>query len=86
MADNYKTKQQSVTAMQFTFDVVKDIYIWLGMKDYTVNVKSRTLSGIITGSNDERLVVQKNNWIVKDSSGNVSIYTADDFSKNFVKE
>ncbi len=85
MADKYNTVTETVTAIQFTFDNLKPIYLWLGYTDVTYFVKNRTLSGIVTGKNDEKLSVQKNNYIVKDSSGNITIWIADDFNKKFVK-
>ena len=85
MADKYNTVTETVTAIQFTFDNLKPIYLWLGYTDVSYSVKNRVLSGIITGSNGEKLSVQKNNYVVKDSSGNISVWTADDFNKKFVK-
>lgn len=85
MADKYNSITKSVTAIKFTFDVLKDIYLFLGMKDVSYFVKNRTLSAIITGTNDEKLNVQKNDYIVKDSSGNITIWKPDEFEKNYVK-
>ena len=85
MADKYNTVTETVTTIQFTFDNLKPIYLWLGYTDVTYFVKNRTLSGIVTGKNNEKLSVQKNNYIVKDSSGNITIWSADDFNKKFVK-
>lgn len=85
MADKYKTVQKSVTAIQYTFDTQKDVYMFLGMKDITFFVKNRTLTAIITGNNDEKLNVNKNDWIVKSSDGVISVWTNDDFVKNFEK-
>jgi len=85
MADKYKTVQKSVTAIQYTFDTQKDVYLFLGMKDITFFVKNRTLTAIITGSNDEKINVNKTDWIVKSSDGTISVWTNDDFSKNFEK-
>lgn len=85
MADKYKTVQKSVTAIQYTFDTQKDVYMFLGMKDISFFVKNRTLTAIITGSDDEKLNVNKTDWIVKSSDGTISVWTNDDFSKNFEK-
>lgn len=85
MADKYNTVTETVTALQFTFDNLKPIYLWLGYADVTYSVKNRTLSGIVTGANDEKLSVRKNDYVVKDSSGNISVWTADDFDKKFTK-
>lgn len=85
MADKYKTVQKSVTAIQYTFDTQKDVYLFLGMKDISFFVKNRTLTAIITGSDDEKLNVNKTDWIVKSSDGTISVWTNDDFSKNFEK-
>lgn len=85
MADKYKTVQKSVTAIQYTFDTQKDMYMFLGMKDISFFVKNRALTAIITGSNDEKLNVNKTDWVVKSSDGTISVWTNDDFSKNFEK-
>lgn len=85
MADKYKTVQKSVTAIQYTFDTQKDVYLFLGMKDISFFVKNRTLTAIITGSDDEKLNVNKTDWVVKSSDGTISVWTNDDFSKNFEK-
>ena len=85
MADKYKTVQKSVTAIQYTFDTQKDVYLFLGMKDISFFVKNRTLTAIITGSDGEKINVNKTDWIVKGSDGTISVWTNDDFSKNFEK-
>lgn len=85
MADKYKTVQKSVTAIQYTFDTQKDVYLFLGMKDISFFVKNRTLTAIITGSNDEKINVNNTDWIVKSFDGTISVWTNDDFSKNFEK-
>ena len=85
MADKYKTVQKSVTAIQYTFDTQKDMYMFLGMKDISFFVKNRALTAIITGINDEKLNVNKTDWVVKSSDGTISVWTNDDFSKNFEK-
>ena len=83
MATKYNTVVETVEAIQFIFDVLKDVYLFLDMKDVTYSVKNRTLSGIVTGSNGEKLSVQKNDFIVKDSAGNISIWKPDEFNKKF---
>jgi len=85
MADKYNSVVETVTAIQFTFDALKNIYMFLGMNDVTYSVKNRTLSGIVTGANGEKLSVQKTDFIVKDSSGNIAIWKVDEFNKKFVK-
>ena len=49
MADKYKSVQKTVEAIQFTFDTLKDIYLWLDYRDVSYYVKSRVLSGTVTG-------------------------------------
>lgn len=85
MADKYNSVVETVTAIQFNFDVLKDVYLFLGMNDVNYSVKSRTLTGIVTGSNSEKLSVQKNDFIVKDSAGNITIWKPDEFNKKFTK-
>ena len=85
MANKYNTVVETVTAIQFTFDALKDIYMFLGMNDATYSIKNRTLSGIVTGSNGEKLSVQKNDYIVKDSAGNISIWKPEEFNKKFTE-
>lgn len=85
MADKYKTVQKEVRAIQYTFDVLKDIYLFLGMADITYSVKSRTLSAIVTGKDGVKLNVAKTDWVVKDSDGVITIWKDGDFKKEFVK-
>lgn len=85
MAIKYNTVTETVTAIQFTFDNVKEIYIWLGMKDVSFSVKNRTLSGIITNNDGTKLQVQKDNYIVKDSKNDITIWSAEEFKKHFIE-
>lgn len=83
MANKYNSVVETVTAIQFNFDVLKDLYMFLGMTDVTYSVKNRNLSGVITGSNNEKLSVQKNDFVVKDSQGIISVWKPDDFNKKY---
>ena len=74
MATKFNTVTETVTAIQFTFDVLKDIYLFLDMRDVSYAVKNRVLTGMVTDSNGVKLAVNKTDWIVKDSSGNVPIW------------
>lgn len=85
MATKYNTVTETVEAMKFIFDNLKPIYLWLGYADVSYYVKNRTLSGIVTGANGEKLSVQKNNYIVKDSLGNITIWVDDEFKKHFTE-
>ena len=84
MADKYRTVQREVQAVQYTFNVLKELYLFLGMKDITFSVKDRTLGAIITGASGEKLSVSKNDFVVKDSDGGITIWKPDDFKKEFV--
>lgn len=85
MATKFNTVTETVTAIQFTFDVLKDIYLFLDMRDVSYAVKNRTLTGMVTDPNGVKLAVNKTDWIVKDSSGNVTIWKDADFKKKFVE-
>lgn len=85
MATKFNTVTETVTAIQFTFDVLKDIYLFLDMRDVSYSVKNRTLTGMVTDSNGIKLAVNKTDWIVKDFSGNVTIWKDADFNKKFVE-
>ena len=85
MADKYNSVTKTVEAIEFTFDTLKDIYMFLGMKDVTYSIKDRKLSGIVTGKNGEKLAVQKLDFVVKDSDGNISVWKPDEFAKNYKK-
>ena len=85
MVTKFNTVTETVTAIQFTFDVLKDIYLFLDMRDVSYSVKNRTLTGMVTDSNGIKLAVNKTDWIVKDSSGNVTIWKDADFEKKFVE-
>lgn len=84
MADKYKSVQKTVTAIQFLFDNIKEIYMFCDMKDFSMSVKNRNLTGIITGSNEEKIPVNKSDYVVKDSDGKISVWKESDFNKNFV--
>ena len=65
MATKFNTVTETVTAIQFTFDVLKDIYLFLDMRDVSYVVKNRTLTGTVTDPNGIKLAVNKTDWIVK---------------------
>lgn len=85
MVTKYETITETVIAIQFIFDNIKEIYMFLGMKDFSMYVKNRVLSGTITGSKDEKLQVQKGNYIVKDSNNDISIWTEAEFKKRYTE-
>lgn len=85
MVGKYNTVTKTVTAIQFTFDVLKDIYSFLGYADVTYSVKNRALMGVITDPDGIKLSVNKNDFIVKDLSGRISIWKAEDFKKEFTE-
>ena len=85
MVMKYNTVVESVQAIQFTFDNLKDIYTFLEFRDCTFSIKSRILSGIITDKNGTKLSVAKEDFVVKNSSGQISIWTATEFNKKFVE-
>lgn len=84
MANKYKSVQKTVTAIQFLFDNIKEIYMFCDMKDFSMSVRNRNLTGIITGSNEEKIPVNKTDYVVKDSDGKISVWKESDFNKNFV--
>ena len=86
MATKYKTVTETVTAVQFTFDTVKEVYSFLEYRDINFSVKERTLSGVITGKDDVKIPVRKNNYIVKDSNGVITVWNPDEFKKRYVEE
>ena len=85
MATKYNTVTETVTAIQFTFDNLKEVYSFLGYADCTFTIKSRTLNGVLTDQNGNKLSVQKNNYVVKDANGAITIWTSEDFKKHFTE-
>ena len=85
MATKYNTVTETVTAIQFTFDNLKEVYSFLGYADCTFTIKSRTLSGVLTDQNGNKLSVQKNNYVVKDANGVITIWASEDFKKHFTE-
>ena len=85
MVCEYNTVTKTVTAIQFTFDVLKDIYSFLNYADVTYSVKNRTLTGVITDPDGIKLSVNKNDFIVKDSSGKISVWKEENFKKEFTE-
>ena len=85
MASKYNTIVKSVTAVQFTFDTLKELYMFLGMKDIQFAIKDRTLSGIITLNDGSKKAIDKNDYVVKYSDGLIETYKPDEFNKIFVE-
>ena len=85
MAKKYKTKVENVTAIQFIFDVLKELYEFLNYRDITYNIKNRTLSGVITLPDESKRAINKNDYIVKYSNGTIEVYSPEEFNKNFVE-
>lgn len=84
MADKYNSVVETVTAIQFLFDNLKEIYMFCDMKDFSMNVKNRNLSGIITGTNDEKIPVNKSDYVIKDSKNQIFVMKESDFNKKYV--
>ncbi len=85
MAKKYKTKVENVTAIQFIFDVLKELYEFLNYRDITYNIKNRILSGVITLPDESKRAINKNDYIVKYSDGTIEVYSPEEFNKNFVE-
>ena len=85
MVKKYKTKVANVTAIQFIFDVLKELYEFLNYRDITYNIKSRILSGIITLPDGSKRAVNKNDYVVKYSNGTIEVYSPEEFNKIFVE-
>lgn len=85
MATKYNTIVKSVTAIQFSFDVLKELYLFLGYKDVTYQITNRVISGIITLNDDSKRRVEKNDYVVKYSDGTVEVYKPEEFKKLFVE-
>lgn len=84
MATKYNTVTETVTAEQFTFDTAKAVYSFLDYRDITFSVKDRTLSGVITGKNAEKIPIRKNDYVVKASDGTITVWSPDEFKKRYV--
>ena len=85
MTKKYKTKVENVTAIQFVFDVLKELYEFLNYRDITYNIKNRILSGVITLPDESKRAINKNDYIVKHSDGTIEVYSPEEFNKNFVE-
>lgn len=85
MAKSYNSVVKTVQAIQFSFNTLKEIYEFLKFGDVTYSIKNRILSGVITSLDGTKLNVNKNDFIVKDSDNNVSIWKADVFNKEFIE-
>lgn len=85
MAKKYKTKVENVTAVQFTFDTLKELYMFLNMKDIQFSIKDRNLTGVITLNDDSKKSITKNDYVVKNSDGLIETYKPDEFNKIFVE-
>ena len=85
MATKYNMVTKTVTAIQFTFDVLKELYLFLGYNDIQFSIKDRTLSGIITLDDGSKKAINKNDYVVKYSDGTIKTYTSTEFKKIFVE-
>lgn len=85
MANKYNTIVKSVTAVQFTFDALKELYKFLNMKDIQFSIKDRTLTGVITLNDDSKKAITKDDYVVKYSDGLIETYKPDEFKKIFVE-
>ena len=84
MAQKYNSVVESVTAIQFLFDNIKEIYIFCDMKDFSMSVKNRNLSGIVTGTNNEKIPVNKSDYVIKDSKNQIFVMKEADFNKKYI--
>lgn len=85
MAKSYNSKVHKVSAVQFSFDTLKEIYEFLNFNDVNYLVKSRTLSAIITDDDGVKLNVNKNDFVVRDENRKISIWKENEFNKEFVE-
>jgi hypothetical protein len=87
MAAKYESIVETVEAIQFVFDTLKDIYMFIGMKDVTYSIKNRVLSGRITDSNDLQVPIAKEDYVVKNSKGGIFVMSKSEFEKKYkIKE
>ena len=84
MATKYNTVTETVSAVQFTFDTVKEIYSFLDYRDISFSVRERTLSGVVTGKDNEKIPIHKNDYVVKASDGTITVWNPDEFKKRYV--
>lgn len=85
MVTKYNSVIHTVDAIMFSFETLKEIYEFLKFADVSYSVKNRTLYGIITGKDGVKLNVNKNDYVVRDSDGNITIWKYNDFNKEFVE-
>lgn len=83
MAQQYESVVETVTAIQFVFDTLKDIYMFIGMKDVSYNIKDRILSGRITDSNNIQVPIAKEDYVVKNSKGGIFVMNKSEFEKKY---
>lgn len=79
----YNSKIHTVDALEFSFDTLKDIYLFLGFKDVTYNVKNRIISGVITDQDGTKLHVNKGDYVVKDENDKISVWKNKEFKQEF---
>ena len=70
---DYQSKTVKVSAIQFTFDNLKLIYIGLGMRNVTYYIKDRIIAGILTTPDGKEVPVAKEDYIVLFSSGSFEV-------------
>lgn len=79
----YNSKIHTVDALEFNFDTLKDVYLFLGFRDVTYSVKDRNISGVVTDQDGNKLHVNKGDFIVKDDNDKISIWKNKEFKQEF---
>lgn len=87
MATKYESIVETVEAIQFLFDNLKDIYFFIGFKDVTYSIKNRVLSGRITNDKNLQIPIAKEDYVVKKENGEILVMNKAEFSEKYkIKE
>lgn len=78
------TISEEVTCIQFVRNALSEVYEFLDSRDISISIRGNKLSGVILNNKNETIQISGKNWLVKDSTGAISIYTTEAFTKKFV--
>ena len=84
--ENYKTVQESVTAIQLKVSTMQDVYHFMGNNDVNFRVTHGDVTAVITDKDGAKHNVNKFEWIVKYSNESIGVFTDTDFKKKFVAD
>ena len=85
MADKYISIPVEIEALQFNVANLSELVIFTGCTNFQLSKKGNVYNCLIT-VNGMKLLVIESNYVIKNTSGDIEIMTADVFEKSYVKK